>query len=202
MGLSAAFPLPIGQTSIVTVTVTDISNSTVQLTFTGLRFEWDNPTTWFIGGDSDKGAVLAAGELIRYHIPVAVPANITEGKHTLTTYVSYHWFKNGTWTGILSGFWVSSVQLVQPSTQTQSQPQTQTPTQTQTTTEHQGLLQQASGLAVIAGLILIIGIGLFLERDHIRRLIGKSRKTTIEQSTPAKTESKKPHVEEKDEQEV
>ena len=89
VNFDTTLPMPIGQTNIVAVTVKDIVNSTVQLTFVGLRFEWDPPENFFIGENSEKGAVLAAGEQIAYSIPVSVPANITPGVHRLNAYAVY-----------------------------------------------------------------------------------------------------------------
>jgi hypothetical protein len=163
-----SLPLPIGRTTPITVVVTDVANSTVQLSFVGLRFEWNKPDKFFIGGNSDKGAVLAAGEQVTYLIPVDIPGNVTPGIYNMSAYVTYRWFKGGSWTGTLAGWWVSSIQLAYPQTQ-----------QSQTTTVIGP--QQTFDLRSIAILVAAIAIGLFLvgERRRIGRLIGKGRGTKI-----------------------
>jgi hypothetical protein len=189
-----ALPVPIGQTITVTVTVKDTVNSTVQLTFVGLRFEWDPNTTFFIGGNSEKGAVLVAGEQITYPINVTVPGNITPGTHRLSAYVTYRWqFQNGTWTGSLAGWWVSDVQLAYSQTQ-----------QSQTTTG--GESPQTSANIETAGvLVAVMAIGLFLERARLIRFIGKHRVTKPGPAEPGGEQQKpvdqKP-VDQKEEEDV
>lgn len=114
VNFGTALPMPIGQTNTVAVTVTDIVNSTVQLTFVGLQFEWDPPTRFFIGGNSDKGAVLTPGQQIVYSIAVTVPPNVTQGVHKLSAYVTYRVLSSNA-TGVLAAWWVTNIQFVKPS---------------------------------------------------------------------------------------
>ena len=164
VNLNTALPMPIGQTNNVAVTVEDLVNSTVQLTFVGLRFEWDLPDSFFIGGNSEKGAVLTAGEQIAYSIPVVVPANVTPGIHRLSAYVTYRMLNQKNSTGLEAGWWVTDIQFAYPQTQ-----QNQTATVTGP--------QQNSNAETIGVLVVVVAIGLFMERDRIKRLIGKSRAT-------------------------
>jgi hypothetical protein len=180
VNLGTALPMPIGQTNTVAVTVTDVVNSTVQLTFVGLRFEWDSPNNFFIGGNSDKGAVLAAGEQITYSIPVVVPANITPGSHRLSTYVTYRMLNQKNSTSVQAGWWVADMQFAYPQTQ-----QSQTATATGP--------QQSFNAETIGVLVAVVAIGLFLERGRIKRLIRKSRTTG---PTPTQPEGE-PNVGEK-----
>jgi hypothetical protein len=194
VNFGTALPMPIDQTDTVAVTVKDIVNSTVQLTFVGLRFEWDLPTSFFIGGNSEKGAVLTAGEQITYPILVTVPGNITPGTHRLSAYVTYRWqFQNGTWTGSLAGWWVTDLQFAYPQT-----------LQNQTTTG--GESPQTSANIETAGvLVAVVAIGLFLERAHLIHFIGKHRVT---KPGPAEPEGEKPKpvdqkpVDQKEEQDL
>lgn len=200
VALQATFlPLAIGQTQTVTVTVKNIANSTVQLTFLGLQFEWNKPDFFFVGGNSDKGAVLAAGEQIAYPILVQVPSNVTQGTYVLGTYVTYRWFNGGNWTGVLSGWWISHIPVAYP--QTQPTAETQATAQTQTETQNQPVrqvgLMGVFSIETIVALFAIVGIGLILERGHLRRLVQKYRKPPAE-STPAKPEMKKPTPEEEE----
>lgn len=162
VNFGTALPVPIGQTNTVAVTVKDIVNSTVQLTFVGLRFEWDAPNNFFIGSNSEKGAILAAGEQIVYSIPVTVPANITPGIHRLNGYVTYRLNQNGNWTGVLAGWWVADLQFAYPQTQ-----------QNQTTTGSESSPQSSTAIETAGVLIAVVAIGLFLERGRIMRLVGK-----------------------------
>lgn len=186
LGFASALPLPIGQMPVITVTVTDIANSTVQLTFLGLRFEWGSPTTWFIGGGSNAGAVLSAGQQIIYHIPVAIPNNVTAGTHRLTTYVTYRWFKDGTWTGLLAGFWASDFPLAYAQTRSQ-QTATQNQAQIQTTSKQVGTPQTYNlltyGIVAIAALVTIVGVALYIGR--VKR-IEEKRKTSPKPTRPKK----------------
>lgn len=169
--------MPIGQTDTVTVTVKSIVNTTVQLTFVGLRFEWDSASNFFIAANSEKGAVLAAGEQIVYPIPVVIPGNITPGSHRLSAYVTYRVFNRGNWTGVLAGWWVADLQLAYPQTQ---QSQTATGGQSQ---------QTFSTIETIAVLAAVVAIGLFLERGRISRFVGKHRGA---KPGPAEPEGEKP----------
>lgn len=183
--------MPIGQTPIVTVTVTSLVNDTVQLTFLGLRWDWNPPTFFFIGGNSEKGAVLAGGQQIIYPVPVIIPGNVTPGTYRLNAYVTYRWFKNGNWTGILPGYWVVNIPVANPA-----------PVLGQTATG-QGGLMQTSNLETIAVLGAVVAIGLFLERGRLKSLVRRSGKTASEQLTPAKSQSEKPRrVVKKEEEEV
>ena len=164
VNLGTALPMPIGQTNTVAVTVVDIVNSTVQLTFVGLRFEWDLPNSFFVGGNSEKGVVLTAGEQITYSIPVIVPANVTPGAHRLSTYVTYRMLGQKNSTGVEAGWWVADIQLAYSQTQ-----QSQTATATGP--------QQSFSPETIGVLVAVVAIGLFLERGRIKRLIRKSRAT-------------------------
>jgi len=176
VNLGTALPMPIGQTNTVAVTVEDLVNSTVQLTFVGLRFEWDLPENFFIGGNSEKGAVLTAGEQIAYSIPVVVPANVTPGIHRLSAYVTYRMLNQKNSTGVVAGWWVTDIQFAYPQTQ-----QSQTATVTAP--------EQNSNAETIGVLVAVVAIGLFLERDRIKRLVGKSRATG---PTPAQPEGEPP----------
>ena len=176
VNLGTALPMPIGQTNTVAVTVTDVVNSTVQLTFVGLRFEWDLPDNFFIGGNSEKGAVLTAGEQITYSIPVIIPANVTPGTHRLSTYVTYRMLNQKNSTSVQAGWWVADIQFAYSQTQ-----QSQTATVTGP--------QQSSNAETIGVLVAVVAIGLFLERDRIKRLIGKPRATS---PTPAQPEGEPP----------
>ena len=161
--------MPIGQTTTVSVLITDVSNSTVQLNFVGIRFEWSSTDRFFIGANSEKGAVLAAGQQITYSIPVQLPTNVTPGTHNLIAYVSYRWFENGSWTGVLAGFWVSSVPFAFPQVASQSSAAT---TAAQPTQPSQPMFNTTT-LETAAVLILVVAIGLFLERHHVGKLFGK-----------------------------
>jgi hypothetical protein len=163
LNFGTALPMPIGQTDTVAVTVKNVVNSTVQLTFVGLRFEWSQPNNFFIGGNSEKGAVLAAGEQIIYPIAVAVPGNITAGTHRLSGYVTYRVFQKGNWTGVLAGWWVADLQFAYPQAQ-----------QSQTATGG-GSPQTFTTLETVAVLAAVVAIGLFLERGRIIRFVGKHR---------------------------
>jgi len=160
--------MPIGQTTTVSVLITDVSNSTVQLNFVGIRFEWSSTDKFFIGANSEKGAVLVAGQQITYPIPVQLPANVTPGNHNIIAYVSYRWLKNGNWTGALAGFWVSSVAFAFPqvATPTTAIPTTQQPSQQVFT---------SSNLEAAAVLILVVAVGLFLERRRVGKLLKRPK---------------------------
>jgi hypothetical protein len=154
------------------------------------------PTSFFIGSNSDKGAVLAAGDQIKYPILVNVPGNVTEGTYTLITFVSYRWFKGGNWTGVIGAVWVSNMPLAFPASQV-------------STTSETGLIgmlanNQTSGLATIAVLVAVVAIGLFLERRSIRGLVGRFRKPSYDLATSgqsAKSEREKPRVDRKKKEE-
>ena len=176
---SAALPLIIGQTPTITVTVTNIVNTTVQLTFLGLRWEWNTPPGWFIGGNSEKGALLAAGQTIAYSIATAIPSNVTAGTHKLVAYVTYRWFLKGNWTGLFAGFWVTDFPFAN----------SQAPTGVGV-----GGALQTSNLETIIILVLVVAIALFMERGRIKRLKEKFRKAPPEQPTQAKPESEKSNV--------
>ena len=205
VGLSAGLPLAIGQTQTVTVTVTNIANSTVQLTFLGLQFIWNKPDFFFVGGNSDKGAVLAAGQQIEYPILVQVPSNVTEGTYVLGTYITYRWLNGGNWTSVLSGWWISHIPVAyaqsqataqsQVTAETQATPQTQTETQNQVVRQV-GLVGIFSSETILA-LFAIVGVGLYLERGNVRRVVHKYRKPSGK-STPAKPGANKPPPEEEE----
>jgi hypothetical protein len=148
VNLSVEMPLPIGQPSTVAVTVKDVVNSTGQLVFVGLRWEWDTRDTFYIGQNSDKGAVLAAGENITYIIGVPVSSNVSQGKHKLSTLVAYRLFTGGNWTDTLDPWWAADIQLALPQAQSQ------------TSTEQSA--QQTSDLESMAVLVALVGIGLYL----------------------------------------
>jgi hypothetical protein len=174
--------LPIGQTDIVDVTVRNVVNSSVQLFFVGLRFDWNKPTSYFIGGNSDKGTVLALGFQITYPIPVQVPGNVTPGTYKLNTYVTYSWFTNGSWTTKLAALWVASVQLAYPQTTQQSQT-TQAAQATQTTFQS-GPNPSLRTVAVVASVavVAVAGIGVGLARYQVR-----SRAQREEENKPDET---------------
>ena len=179
VNLGTALPMPIGQTNTVAVTVKDIVNSTVQLTFVGLRFDWDLPNNFFIGQNSEKGAVLATGEQIVYSIPVVVPGNITPGSHRLSAYVTYRVLNQKNATGVQAGWWVADIQLVYPQTQ-----------QNQTSTA--GAQPQSFSLETIGVIVAVLAIGLFLERGRIKRLLSRSKEAA---PSPAQPEGEPPAVE-------
>ncbi len=187
VGFATPLPMPIGQTDTVAVTVKNIGNSTVQLTFVGLRFDWDAQSSFFIGQNSDKGAVLAAGEQITYSIAVTVP-DITPGTHRLNALVSYRVLERGNWTGVVSVWWVADMPLAPSQTQ-------QTSTKPSTGS---GILQSFNQ-ETIAILVLVAAIGLFLERGRIRRSIAKYRKV---KPGPSEPEAKKPAKVEKKEEDL
>ncbi len=168
--MSADLPLqsfPIGQTTSVLVNVTNLIVSTVQLEFVGLRFEWNGPDRYFIGGNSDKGANLAAQQQITYRINVDVPNNATPGTHKLSAYVAYRWVERGNWTDTLSHIWVADVQLAYPQTQS-----SQTSTQVGPT--------QSLSLGTIGAVLFVaaIGILLYTERGRFNHLFHRSQGTT------------------------
>jgi len=174
VSFSTALPMPIGRTTTVVVSVTDTSNSTVQLNFVGVRFEWSSPNTFLIGANSEKGALLAAGQRITYPILVQLPSNVTPGIHKIIAYVSYRVRRGGTWTGVFAGFWVLPAPFAYPSTQSTSQ--TTAATQQQATTQQQA--QQPfnpSNLETAAILLAIVAIGLFLARGRVKRLLRKPK---------------------------
>jgi len=154
--------MPIGQTSNVSVTVTDTVNYTAQLVFVGLRFEWAPPNSFFVGDNSEKGAVLTDGEQITYTIPVGVPANVTPGVHKLTAYVTYRILNQTNWTGVNAEYWVVNIQLAYPQNQ-----------QTQTATATPGP-QQGFNVDTIGIILVVVALWLILERGRIKRLIRKS----------------------------
>jgi hypothetical protein len=192
VNLGTGLPMPIGQTSTVAVTVTNIVNTTVQLTFVGLRFEWDKPGNFFIGANSEKGAVLAAGEQIVYAIPVQVPGNTTPGTHRLSTYATYRMLAQGNWTGVLAGWWVADVQLAYPQTQQGSQIQ-------QSRTATGAGSQQPFSIETIGVLIAVLAIGLFLERARIKRLLRRPQGAKPE---PTEPESREPEAAKKEEEDL
>ncbi len=177
VGLAAGLPLPIGQTSTVTVSVQDISNSSVQIMFVGLRFDWNKPGDFYVGDSSDKGAMLAATEQVTYKIRVAVPDNASAGTYKLTTYVRYRLSVRGNWTSAIGANWVSDVPLDYPKTQSQ-QTSIQSQAQSQSTSEQGGTQQTYNlstyGIAAIVALVIIVGIALSIGR--VRRLEGKRKR--------------------------
>jgi len=184
VNFSASLPMPIGQVTTVSVNVTDISNSTVQLNFVGIRFEWSNPTSFFIGANSEKGAVLSAGQQIVYPIPVQLPSNVTPGIHKMTAYVSYRWLKGGNWTGTLAGFWESSVSFALPQATSQI-----APTSAATTEQTQGPFDTTT-LETVGVIIIVVAIGLFLERGRVKRYLAKRGSKKVEPSVPVAGEPK------------
>ncbi len=177
LNFGTALPMPIGQTDTVAVTVKNVVNSTVQLTFVGLRFEWSQPNNFFIGSGSEKGGILTSGEQIAYTIAVVVPANVTPGTHRLSGYVTYRLYQNGNWTGVLAGWWVADLQFAYSQTQ-----------QIQTATGGPSP-QTFSSIETVAVLAAVAAIGLFLERGRITRFVGKHRET---KPGPAEPQSEKP----------
>ena len=163
VSLDTALPMPIGQTHTVAVTVTDTVNRTIQLIFVGLRFEWDLPNSFFIGANSEKGAVLTDDEQIMYAIPVAVPANVTPGVHRLSAYVTYRVLNQNNSTGVNAGWWVTDIEFAYPQTQ-----------QSQIATTTHGS-QQSFSVETIGVLAGVVAIWLVLEYDRIKHLIRKSR---------------------------
>jgi len=185
VNFSTSLPIPIGQVTIVSVNVTDVSNNTVQLNFVGLRFEWSSPTSFFIGANSEKGAVLSPGQQIIYPIPVQVPSNVTEGIHKMTAYVSYRWLKGSIWSGTLACFWESSVSFALPQTTSQAPP----PTSPTTTAQAQQPFDTTT-LETVGVVIVVVAIGLFLERGRVKRYLAKRGGKKVEPSVPASGEPK------------
>jgi hypothetical protein len=183
LNFGIALPVPIGQTRIVTVTVKNIVSSTVQLIFVGLRFEWSLPNTFFIGNNSQKGAVLTAAQQIVYNIPVTVPGNVTPGTHRLSAYVTYRVNNKGKWTGTLGGWWVADLQMAYA-------PTTQAPTSTPTPTPRPSAPPPSLSLETIGALAAVVVIGLFLERRHISRFVSKYRKTKTPTAMPESEKAK------------
>jgi hypothetical protein len=177
--------VPIGQTPTIAVTVSDISNSTVQLNFVGLRFEWNGPSTFFVGGNSDKGAVLTPGQTISYAIAVTVPGDVTPGIHRLSGYATYRVLSQGNWSSVRAGWWVADLAFAYPQT-LQSPPQGQSstgPTQQSFSTETE----------TVGVIVVIVAIGLFLERGRVRRVIRRPKAPTkAEPVETAKPESQEP----------
>jgi hypothetical protein len=196
LNFGIALPVPIGQTRIVTVTVKNIVSSTVQLIFVGLRFEWSLPNTFFIGNNSQRGAVLAAAQQIVYNIPVTVPGNVTPGTHRLSAYATYRVNNKGKWTGTLGGWWVADLQMAYAPT-TQAPPSTSTPTSTPSAAPPSFSLETAGALAAV------VAIGLFLERGRISRFVNKRRKNKTPSAGPdsEKPKDEKPEQEKKGEDE-
>jgi len=180
VNFGTALPMPIGQTDTVAVTVTDTLNRTVQLTFVGLRFEWDAPNNFFIGGNSNKGAVLTSGEQIVYSIPVTVPGNVTPGTHRLSAYVTYRLLNQKNATAVQAGWWVTDLQLAYPQTQ-----QSQTSSAGTTGTE-------SSSSETVGVLVAVVAIGLFLERGRIKRFVSKPKEAA---PTPGQPEGEPPAAE-------
>jgi hypothetical protein len=178
LSFGTAVPMPIGQAATVTVTVKDIGNSTVQLIFVGIRFEWSGPNTFFIGGNSEKGAVLAAGQQLTYDIAAQIPNNVTPGAHRLSGYATYRVFQAGNWSGTQAGWWVSDIQFAFPQA-----------VQSQTT--RIVAPQQTLSPETVAVIAIVLAIGLVLERGRIRRLLKKPRAKVAE---PAKPETQEPEV--------
>jgi hypothetical protein len=183
---AATLPVPIGQTTTVSVSVMDVSNSTVQLTFVGLRFEWTGPNTFFIGGNSDKGAVLTAGEQITYPIRVQVPSNVTVGSHKMLAYVGYRWFRNGNWSGTLGLNVESTVAFDFPS-------QTTAPAAASTEQPPPPLLSSSTG-ETVGVIVLVVAIALFLERGRIKGLVGKGPRRVETAPPPTLATPEKPET--------
>ena len=174
VSVNATFsPQPqLGAFSTATVTVSDAGNTTVQLSFVGVHFEWSSPTVWFIGGHSGEGAVLGTGENISYNIAVAVPANETTGTYKFYILVKYRTqTSTGNWTPETDLFWVQAVQIgtSQASSQTpQGPPETFSP-------------------ETIALLVVAVGAGLFLERDSVKSLFRKQASKKPKKRTQRET---------------
>ena len=181
LNFGIALPVPIGQTRIVTVTVKNVVSSTVQLVFVGLRFEWSLPNTFFIGNNSQKGAILAAAQQIVYNIPVTVLGNVTPGTHRLSAYVTYRVNNKGKWTGTLGGWWVADLQMAYaPITQASASTPPSTPS---------AAPPSSFSVETVGALAAVVVIGLFLERGRINRFVNKYGKTKTPTATP---ESEKP----------
>jgi hypothetical protein len=177
--------LPIGQTNIVDVTIRNVVNSSVQLFFVGLRFDWNKPTSYFVGGGSDKGTVLAVGFQITYPIAVQVPGNVTPGTYKLGAYVTYSWFKDGSWTTRIAALWLASVQLAYSTTTQQSQT-----TQATQTTMQSGPTPSLQTVAVVASVAVIAmaGIGIGIARYQARG--AKREEENKSEETPKEKENK------------
>ena len=181
--------LPIGQTDLVDVTISNVINSSVQLFFVGLRFDWNKPTSYFIGGGSENGTVLAVGFQVTYPIAVQVPGNFTPGTYKLNTYVTYSWFKNGSWTSRLAALWVANVQLAYPQTiqQSQTAQQSQTTQATQTTMQSgpNPSLQTAAVVAIVA-VVAMAGIGVGIARYQARARAKREEENKPDETPKAK----------------
>lgn len=156
-------PLQVGRIYTVTVTLTNIINSTVQLQFVGIHFDWDNPTVFYIGGHSGDIAILGAGEKITYNIPEGIPSNVTSGTHKLFTLVKYRLLEGGNSTTVLNWYWVHDVQITTNTQSPVAQPTTPAGPQQSFTPE------------TIAAVVAATAIGLYLERDSVKGLFRKRR---------------------------
>jgi hypothetical protein len=192
MTFATALPIPIGGTPTIVVTVQNISNDTIQLSFVGIRFEWSNPTSFFIGGNSEKGAVLTPGQTINYPIPVQIPLNVTPGVHRLSGYATYHVLSQGTLSGVQGGWWVEDLPFSNAQTPPPSQPQTTLAGVS--TPQAQMLPLNSSTLEMLGVVVLVFAIGLFLERGRIKRVLARRPKPQ-ETAPSAHSETQKAPIE-------
>jgi len=184
LNFGTSIPMPIGQTVTVTATVKDIVNNTVQLIFVALRFEWNAPNSFFVGSNSEKGAVLVAGQQITYDISVQIPNNVTPGTHRLSGYATYRVLQNGNWTRPQAGWWVSDIEFAYPQTLLNPNPTNPNPTASNTTPQ----LPVNPGTIILV--TIVIAIGLFLERGRIKRLLRRPGATKAEPAVPESQEPK------------
>lgn len=148
-------PLQVGQIYIMTITLTNIINSTVQLEFVAIHFDWDKPTIFYVGGHSGDIAILGPGEKITYNIPEGIPSNVTSGTHKLYTLVKYR-LEGSNSTTVLNWYWVDDVQITTNTESSAAQPAAPAGPQQSFTPE------------TIAAVVAATAIGLYLERDSVK----------------------------------
>ena len=89
--------LPQGASSSIEITITNVSNGTMQLWFVGLRFDWMKPNVFLIGSGSERNKTLERLESISYSIAFSVPENVSLGLHEAIVLVDYSVRLNGEW---------------------------------------------------------------------------------------------------------
>jgi len=87
-----------GKSSSIEITITNISNGTMQLWFVGLRFDWMKPNVFFIGSGSEKNKTLERLESISYSIAFSIPENASLGLHEAIILVDYNLKLDNGWT--------------------------------------------------------------------------------------------------------
>ena len=178
VGVTVTFPsdpLQVGKIYVVTVTLTNVSNSTVQLEFVGIHFDWVNPIVFYIGGHSGDIAILGPGEKITYNIAEGIPFNATPGTHKLYTNVRYRLLGGGNSAAVFNWYWVNDVQITTNTESPAAQPTSPAGPQLSFTPE------------TLAVVVAAVAIGLFLERDRVKAL---SRKRSTKSSKTKRNQRK------------